>query len=145
MSVKEPLQKIISIDYGRARIGLAISDQNQIIAFPLKYVKTTRDLKKSAQELSVFLSTLDIEKIILGLPLLLNGKDSELTKEVRLFGKYLEENLGKPIILWDERLTSKQAEKFLIENNVRRKERTSIVDTMAATLILQSYLDSIHL
>lgn len=136
------MKKIISIDYGKVRIGLAISDQNQIIAFPLKCVQANRDPNKTIQELSLFLSTLDIEKIVLGLPLLFNGKDSELTKEVRLFATRLETKTGIPIILWDERLTSKQAEKFLIESHVRRKERTRVVDTMAATLILQSYLDS---
>lgn len=136
------MQKIIGIDYGKVRIGLAISDQNHIIAFPLKCVQANRDPNKTIQELSLFLSTLDIEKIVLGLPLLFNGKDSELTKDVRLFASRLEAKTGKSIILWDERLTSKQAEKFLIESNVRRKERTRVVDTMAATLILQSYLDS---
>jgi putative Holliday junction resolvase len=72
----------------------------------------------------------------------MNGKDSDITKEVRAFAALLEAKLAKPIVLWDERLTSKQAEKLLSEGAVKRKDRTKKVDTMAALLILQSYLDS---
>lgn len=134
--------KIISIDYGKSRIGLATSDEKGILAFSLKYFQKTTTYEKMIEELISFLSSLQFSTIVIGLPLLMNGKDSDLTKEVRAFASLLEARLSKPIILWDERLTSKQAEKLLIEGNVKRKDRTNKVDTMAAILILQSYLDS---
>jgi len=73
----------------------------------------------------------------------MNGKDSEITKEVREFASCLQAALTQPIKLWDERLTSKQAERILIEEGVKRRKRTTVTDTMAATIILQSYLDSL--
>lgn len=134
--------KIIGIDYGKARIGLAISDERGVLAFPLKCLQATSGHNKMIEELISFLSTLQYSAIVVGLPLLMNGKDSDLTKEARAFASLLETRLSKPIFLWDERLTSKQVEKLLIEGDVKRKDRTKKVDTMAAILILQSYLDS---
>lgn len=136
------MSKIVGIDYGKARIGLAVSDERHKIAFPLTCLKAHRDLSKTVQEVALFLASIPCLKIVVGLPLLMNGKDSDLTKEVRQFATLLEEISSQTIVLWDERLTSKQVEKLLIEGGVKRKQRTSSVDTMAATLILQSYLDA---
>jgi putative Holliday junction resolvase len=136
------LSKVIAIDYGKARIGVAISDERAVIALPLKNFQATSGHQKMIEQLIAFLSTLQYTTIVVGLPLLMNGKDSDITKEVRAFAALLEAKLAKPIVLWDERLTSKQAEKLLSEGAVKRKDRTKKVDTMAALLILQSYLDS---
>jgi putative holliday junction resolvase len=136
------VSKIVGVDYGKARVGLAASDERHRIAFPLTCLKAHRDLSKTVQAVALFLTSIACLRIVIGLPLLMNGKDSDLTKEVRQFATLLEEVSSQPIILWDERLTSKQAEKLLIEGGVKRKQRTSSLDTMAATLILQSYLDA---
>lgn len=131
--------RILGIDFGMKRIGLARSDPMKIIASPLKTVMAGKNLEATAD---LILQELDgIETIVLGLPLLLSGKDSDTTTTVRKFAAILEKKSALPLILWDERLTSKQVEKLMIEGNVSRKKRSSHVDTMSATLILQNYLD----
>ncbi|MDJ0652280.1 MAG: Holliday junction resolvase RuvX [Simkaniaceae bacterium] len=130
---------MLGIDFGMKRIGLARSDPMKMIASPLKIIFAGKSLEETADLILKELE--DVETIILGLPLLLSGKDSETTLAVRKFAKILEKKSGLPLILWDERLTSKQVEKLLIEGQVSRKKRSSHVDTMSATLILQNYLD----
>jgi len=134
--------KIIGVDYGRARIGVAFSDDNQKIAFPKDAVLGKHDPEKNAHLLSKELEKQSYAAIIVGLPLLMSGKDSPMTEEVKKFANLLESLTTKPVILWDERLTSKQIERELIFSDVKRKERTKVVDSMAAALILQSYLDT---
>jgi len=131
--------RVLGIDFGMKRIGLARSDPRKIIASPLKTVLAGKTLEATAD--LIMKECGDVETIVLGLPLLLSGKDSETTTTVRKFATILEEKSGLPLILWDERLTSKQVEKLLIEGNVKRKHRTKYIDTMSATLILQNYLE----
>lgn len=131
--------RVLAIDFGMKRIGLARSDPMQMIASPLKTIIAGKNLEETAD--LVLKECEEIETLVLGLPLLLSGKDSDTTTTVRKFGAILEEKSGLPLILWDERLTSKQVEKLLIEADVSRKKRTKHVDTMSATLILQNYLD----
>ena len=92
------MSKILGIDYGKARIGLALSDEKKILAFPLTCVKAHYDLKKTAQEIATLVSSTPCEQIVIGLPLLMNGKDSDLTKEVRLFASLLGELVTQPIV-----------------------------------------------
>lgn len=134
--------KILGLDYGKARIGVALSDEMQKIAFPKETIKASYHLEKTLEEVVKALKKYQFDEIVIGLPLLMNGQESPMAKEVRDFSEKLSTMIGKPIIFWDERLTSKQVEKTLIESSVRRKERSASVDTMAAALILQSYLDS---
>ena len=137
------MKRIASIDWGEARIGLALSDPGQILASPLKAIKTLPTLKETAQLiLSEFASYEPIEKIVLGLPLLMNGKESPGSQKVRELAKILEELSGKTIVLWDERLTTAQVERVLKEAQMRRKKRVLYIDAMAAGAILQSFLDS---
>lgn len=135
--------RISAIDYGKVRIGLAISDENQWLASPLKTIATKSNMKDTAaliiQELSEYES---FEKIILGLPLLLSGEESPLSLEVRNLAKELKAIVSAPIFLWDERLTTNQVEKILKEANIKRKKRTQYIDAMAAAAILQNYLDT---
>ncbi|MCP5504680.1 MAG: Holliday junction resolvase RuvX [Chlamydiales bacterium] len=131
--------RVLGIDFGMKRIGLARSDPMKMIASPLKTISAGKSLEETAD---LILKELEgVETIVLGLPLLLSGKDSETTTTVRKFAEILEKKSGLPLILWDERLTSKQVEKLMIEGQVSRKKRSSHVDTMSATLILQNYLD----
>ena len=110
-----------------------------MIASPLKTVVAGKTLEASAHLIAQECE--EVETIVLGLPLLLSGKDSETTTLVRSFAEVLEKTTGLPLILWDERLTSKQVEKVMMEGNVNRKKRAQHVDTLSATLILQNYLD----
>jgi putative holliday junction resolvase len=137
--------KILAIDYGTVRIGLAISDISKKIAFPLKNI-----VAKKASNISVLTKLLDeiaqltpeIDAIVVGLPLRLNGKDSRMTIEVRLFADMLKEKTKLPLIMWDERLTSSYANTCMKEGMVKRKQRNKLCDPLAAAIFLQNYLDA---
>jgi putative Holliday junction resolvase len=135
------MARYLGIDYGKARIGIAISDEYGKIALPLMtlskkpFSELFKDLHKILQEYQ------PIREIIVGLPLLLSGKESEMAKEVRDFAEKLRDALGLSIIFWDERLTSLQAERMLKQQSISRKKRVGKTDQLSAMLILQSYLD----
>ncbi len=132
--------RVLGIDFGMKRIGLARSDPSRMIASPLKTILAAKTLEETVV---LILKELDeVDTIVVGLPLLLSGKDSDTTTTVRKFATLLEEASGLPLILWDERLTSKQVERLLMEDKMSRKKRAAHVDTMSATLILQNYLDT---
>jgi|SRR5579862_2852023 len=133
--------RVVSIDFGLARLGLAISDENRIIAQPLKAIKAGRNHQETALLIAKELSSYTkVTTIVMGLPLLLSGKESDMSAKVREFKTVLEQVLQLPVHLWDERLTSQQVEKLLKESNMRRKERSQVCDAVAAATILQSFL-----
>lgn len=135
--------RVAGIDFGQKRIGLAISDERQFFATPLTCIFTQKTSEETLQLLSkAFLRFQPLEKIVLGLPLHLNGKESPLSIEVRAFAEKLKVAFDIPIILWDERLTSAQVERTLKEAEFSRKKRTDLIDAMAAAAILQNFLDS---
>lgn len=136
------MKRIAGIDYGDARIGLALSDPSQILASPFKTIQAKRTLKETAEMIAKEFSLDSIEAIVIGLPLLMNGKESPGSIKVRELAKHLEEITGKKIILWDERLTTAQVERTLKEAEMSRKKRAKHVDVMAASAILQNFLDS---
>jgi putative Holliday junction resolvase len=131
--------RLLGIDYGRARVGVAVSDETKFLARPLCCLEYKKDfieqLKKELKPL------MPIDSIIVGLPLSMSGKDSPMTEEVRKFSEYLHQALQIPVVLWDERLTSAQVDRELRDAGVKRKQRAEKSDTLAASLILQSYLD----
>lgn len=131
--------RLVAIDYGTKRIGIAQSDVMRILASPKEPILA----KKTVDEtIKLIVETYaDCDAFVVGLPLLLSGEDSDTTTKARIFAQKLEELSGKPVHLWDERLTSKQVEKSMIEGGVKRKKRTPHVDSLSATLILQNYLD----
>jgi putative Holliday junction resolvase len=133
--------RLLGIDYGRVRIGVSISDETKMIARPLCCLEYKKDFIDKLQK--EFKPLLPIDQVIIGLPLDMRGKDSPMTEEVRKFADYLHTALQLPIVLWDERLTSAQAERQLRDAGMKRKQRAEFNDTLAAALILQSYLDSL--
>lgn len=142
------MSRILAVDFGHVRIGLAISDPCCIFATPLENIKGAKDPQYAATIVSSALKDLilakkwEISKVIVGLPLHLNGSDSERSQEVKTFAKTLESLLeGIPVHLFDERMTSVQAERALIEANVSRKKRTLTIDGVSSTILLQSFLD----
>jgi putative Holliday junction resolvase len=134
-------KRIAAIDYGLKRIGIALSDSTGSMAFPFA---TVEGGKKGAAHVMQALEKYkqEITKIIVGLPLLMNGKEGDMAQAVRLFVKELEALADLPILLLDERLSSAQADKSLKENLFNRKKRSSKIDMAAATLLLQNYLDT---
>lgn len=141
--------RIVSIDYGTARIGIAISDESKIIAFPLKTIKTEKKLEMTAQKLIRELEIdmrekgYQIEAVVIGLPLMMSGKVGSMADEVKQFVEILKKIAQYKICLLDERLTSVRAERSLLESTMSRKKRTKFVDTVSAVIILQDYLDQL--
>jgi putative holliday junction resolvase len=139
------LGRIVGIDFGKVRIGLAISDERRIIAQPLETVRASRDPMQTARLIAHGLSRYkNIDTIVIGLPLLLSGKEGDMVQLVRAFAKILEQVLPLPIIFWDERLTSSGVEKMLLHSDVSRKKRAELSDALSAVSILQNYLDSLR-
>ncbi len=137
------MKRILGIDFGSARIGLAISDPLHVIASPLCTVKGSKNPGRAAATVAEELKKrhLDIGLILVGLPLLLKGIEAERAKEVRLFAQALETETHISIQFFDERFTSVQAERSMKEAQLTRKERSAYVDSISCTILLQSYLD----
>ena len=131
--------RILGVDYGESRIGLALSDASKTIAFPFKTIKN-----KNINFLLDFFRKLNFEKsiesIVIGLPLGMNGKDTHQTKNVRIFSESIG-ILGLPIFLQDERLTTVSAKKSLIKQNIKTGHNKEKIDERAATIFLQQFLD----
>lgn len=136
------MNRIAGIDFGKARIGLAISDERKLIAQPLETIAASKDPKATAQAIAKVLGRYEIEAIVIGLPLLMNGKEGEMAQLVRSFASVLEQILSLPIVFWDERLTSASVEKMLAGFDVPRKKRAELSDALSAVSILQNYLDA---
>jgi putative Holliday junction resolvase len=132
--------RVVSIDYGLARIGVAISDESRMISSFQKVLPTEKTLALTVKKLLEMLSPYKIDIVVVGMPLHLDGKMSPLAQEVKLFMTMLQEQVAWKICAWDERLTTKLAEKSL--EHLSRKKRSEIVDAVTASLILRNYLDS---
>ena len=136
--------RIVAVDFGTVRIGLAISDERRIIAQPLETIRAAKNNAETAKLIAKALSSYKgIDMIVIGLPLMLNGKEGDMAVLVRAFAKAVEEALALPIVFWDERLTSSGVEKMLLGMDVSRKKRAQLSDALSAVSILQNYLDSL--
>ena len=135
--------RLVCFDFGKKRIGIAISDELKIIATPLSVIECRHSLKETARLLKEELKArLPLMAIVIGLPLHLSGEESPLSKLVRKFGKVIELAFEVPVIFWDERYSSEQAEMALREGGLSRKKRAAKNDKIAAAIILQNYLDT---
>ena len=131
--------RILGVDYGDSRIGLALSDPEKIIASPYKTVNNNN----RPQLLDIFNTIIkekNIEIIVLGLPISLRGNETTQTKKVRIFGQILE-GFRIPIIYQDERLSTISAQNSLIKENIKTGHNKDKIDKRAAAIILQQYLD----
>jgi len=135
------LNRILAIDYGDVRIGLAMSDLMQIIAKPYKTIKNT-DQNEVFIQLENIIKKNNIGKIIVGLPITLKGEYSEQTNKVLSFVKELQLCIKIDIDTYDERLSSFQAKKSLIYQGVKTGHNKEQIDQTAAAIFLQGYLDS---
>lgn len=131
--------KYLGMDYGSKTLGISISDETGVFASPYKtlFYKNNEELIKEVEKI---VNEEKIDEIVLGNPLNLDGSLSDRSKETLLFKSELEK-LNLKINLWDERLTTVEAEKILLNNNTKKKKKKNIIDTVAAVIILQSYLD----
>lgn len=131
---------IMSVDYGDARTGVAFSDINEILASPFCVV-SEKYKPKLVEKLAEFAKEKKAEKIIVGLPINMDGSRGYRCDECRELGRMLEEKTGITIEYEDERLTTVIAHGYLSDNNVRGQKRKKTVDAVSAVVILQSYLD----
>ncbi|RIV18896.1 Holliday junction resolvase RuvX [Alicyclobacillaceae bacterium I2511] len=132
--------RILGVDYGTVRIGLSLSDPSGILAHSLKMIHRLGDAQ-AAREIAEVVRGEQVEKIVVGLPRHMNGEEGERAQQCRDFARRLENLTRVSVDMYDERLTSVQAERVLIAADVSRKRRKQVVDAMAATLLLQGYLD----
>jgi len=136
------MARIAAIDYGKARIGLAVSDERAILAQPLPCLKAGKTVDETAKIIAEALTRhTPLGAIVIGLPLHMSGHESPLSEEVRKLAFLLDELCHVPISLWDERLTTAQVERELKDAGMRRKKRSALIDSLSATLILQNFLD----
>jgi putative holliday junction resolvase len=133
--------RILGIDPGEKRIGLAISDPLGITAQGLPTIAVS-SAGETIREIGETARRLEVVRVVIGLPLQMDGSEGEGTRRARRLGGQLASTLGLPVIFRDERLTSRLAEKVLLEGNLSRKRRKEESDRLAAQLILQNYLDS---
>lgn len=134
--------KIAGLDVGQARIGIAISDEMEILASSVESYHCTGNLETDAKTVADKLEALGAQKIVIGLPKNMNGTEGPAAQKCRDFGKELRKFSDIDQAFFDERLTTVQAQRTLIGANVSRKKRKNIVDKLAAQLILQNYLDA---
>jgi putative Holliday junction resolvase len=132
--------RILGLDHGAKRLGLAISDEMGITAQGLPTL-TRKGLEKDLAVLEKVIRQFGVEKIVIGYPLRLNGTEGIQCEKVNRFAGILGKRFSIPILKWDETLTTSQAEEILTEVKVSRKKRKAIVDKLAAMIILQDYLD----
>jgi putative Holliday junction resolvase len=133
--------RILALDHGTKRIGVAVSDELKMIAQPLEFVPA-EPFADFLARLKEILREKEVELILIGMPRNMDGSYGPAALKVQEFMAALRGAITIPIKAWDERLTSVQANRLLIQGNVRREDRKQKVDKMAAAILLQSYLDA---
>ena len=133
--------RILAIDHGNKRMGIAISDELKMIAQPLEVIPA-QPFTHFVSRLEELLHEKEVELILVGMPRELRGTYGPAALKVEEFVDALKGAISVPIRTWDERMTSAQANRLLLQADVRRKKRKESVDKMAAAILLQSYLDS---
>ena len=132
--------RILALDYGEKRVGLAISDLMQIIAKPFKTLNNISN-NNIFDQLKIIIEEKSIDKIVVGLPTTLNNKESKQTKIVNQFINQLKISVSIPVVSYDERLTSIEAKRSLVVQGVKTGHNKGAVDMTAAAIFLQNYLD----
>jgi len=133
--------RILALDHGTRRIGVAVSDETKTIAQPLEFIPA-EPFADFLERLKKILAEKEVDLILLGLPRNMDGSYGPAAQKAQAFAAVLNTALTVPIKMWDERLTSTMANRILIQGNVRRAQRKEKVDKMAAAILLQSFLDS---
>ncbi len=134
--------RILALDHGTKRIGVAVSDETKTIAQPLEYIPA-EPFADFLERLKKILTEKEVDFILIGMPRNMDGSYGPAAQKVQEFVAVLKAEIEVPIKTWDERLTSAQANRILIQGHVRRDKRKEKVDKMAAAILLQSYLDGL--
>jgi putative holliday junction resolvase len=137
----EPHGRVLALDLGDARIGLAISDELGITAQPLGYLASA-SRRADLLAIAKLVEEREATRLVVGYPLLLSGEEGTRAREARETAERLRKTVAVPVELWDERLTTAQAERELVGDGVRRSRRRKVIDSLAAVLILQSWMEA---
>lgn len=136
-----PRTRLLGVDYGTVRIGLAVSDPDRTIASPLA-TYTRRSREQDGRYFQDVVREESIQEIVVGLPMHLDGREGQKAGEARAFGQWLADVTGLPVVFWDERFTTVEAEEHLWSAGLTNKRRKARRDRLAAQILLQSYLDA---
>lgn len=136
--------RTIGLDYGSKTVGVAVSDPLGITAQAVETIwrKDENKLRRTCARIEELIREYEAERIVLGLPKHMNNDIGERAEKALEFGRMIGRRTGLEVVMWDERLTTVEAERTLIENKVRRENRKQYIDKIAAVFILQGYLDS---
>ena len=134
--------RVLAIDHGSVRMGIAMSDELKMIAQPLEFIPA-EPYSGFLDRLRELLREYEVELILLGMPRNMDGSYGEASAKVRDFEAVLKNSITVPIKTWDERLTSVQANRALLQGGARKKKKRQNVDAMSAAILLQSYLDGL--
>lgn len=140
-SSKQPPGRIAGIDYGTVRIGIALSDPDRILASPCENY-TRHGRQRDAQRMRRLVTEEGVVLFVVGLPVHLDGQESQKSIEARQFGSWLTEVTGIPVEFFDERFTSSEAERYLLDAQMTNKRRKKRLDMIAAQIMLSAYLES---
>jgi putative Holliday junction resolvase len=135
------MTQLLGIDVGTKTLGLAVSDPSRTVAMPLQTIQR-KGLTRDLAQLARIVAEREIREVVVGLPLEMDGSRGEMSEEADLIAERLAEGCGVTAHRWDERLTTAQVERMLIDADVSRRRRKQVVDKLAATVILQAYLDA---
>lgn len=139
---QQPAGRLMGLDFGEARIGVALTDERGTVAMPLLTIER-QNRRADMERIRDLVSEHQVKALVVGVPYQLDGSTDEQAERALNFARRLERRLeGVPVFTWDERLTTMQAERVLLEGGVSRKGRRKVVDQLAATLILNSYLEA---
>ena len=131
--------KIMALDVGNKRIGVALSDELQILAQPL-YTIHRKGIERDIEEIVKIINDNNVEEVIVGLPKNMDGTTGFQGEKTIKFAEVLRQSTDRPLIMWDERMTTISARRIMIENDVKQKDKKNLVDTLAAVVILETYL-----
>lgn len=136
--------RIMGLDYGSKTVGVAVSDPLMITAQGIEIIRRDSEnkLRKTLARIEELIKEYDIEKIVLGLPKNMNNTIGDRAEKTLEFAQMLERRSGLDVIMWDERLTTVAAHKAMTDAGIKDKDRDKYVDSIAASLILQGYMDS---
>ena len=132
--------RVLGVDTGERRTGVAISDPDEIIAVPLSVLTSTRE--QVIAEIAELTRREQVKRIVVGLPLSLNGERGPQARIALHIGRQIEAATGLPVVFWDERFSTAEADRLMLEAGLNRRRRDARRDAAAAAVILQDYLDS---
>jgi len=135
------MSRIMALDVGEATLGVAVSDPLGMTAQPVTTIRRV-GMKADLRALSSLIERYEVDSIVVGLPLTLAGERGPAAEGIIAFAERLSRSTRIPVVTWDERLTTVQAERALLEADMSRRRRREVINQVAAAIILQSYLDS---